>query len=162
MIGLIGLTCFAMWVTLSLGSSFYQCIVSSQWPTTAVRVTASTVNTGVSNMGEWWLPDVTYEYQVNGSSYYSNGIRFLMPPFYSPDGARAIKADYPQGAEVRAFYNPKNPGQSVLESGVPSSMWIRLVIPLFFWGLVAYIYYEIRHPERRMMLLPDVEPAGQE
>jgi hypothetical protein len=151
-----------MWVTISLGSSFYRCIASSQWPTTAVRVTASTVNTGASNMGQWWQPDVTYEYQVDGSDYRSQGIRFIMPPFYSPDGAREIQADYPQGAQVRAFYNPRNPAQSVLEPGVPPGMWIRLILPVFFWSLIGYILYEIRHPERRMMLLPDVQPAGQE
>jgi hypothetical protein len=162
LIGLVGLTCFAAWITFSLGSAFYLCVASSWWPTTQARVTASEVNTGVSNIGRWFQPDVTYEYQVNGNVYRSSQVRYLMPPFYHQEDAHDIQADFPQGAQVTAAYNPRNPAQSVLEPGIPPGMWMRGLIPLFFWSLIGYIYYEIRRPERRLMLLPDSEPAGQE
>jgi hypothetical protein len=162
LIGLVGLTCFAVWVTFTVGRGFYLGVASSWWPTTTARVTASAVDTGVSNIGRWWQADVDYEYQVNGKAYSSDRVRFLMPPFYREEDARDIQTAFPQGAQVKATYNPKNPSQSILQPGIPPGMWIRALLPLFFWSLIGYIYYEIRRPGRRLMLLPDAEPAGQE
>jgi len=65
-LGLIGLGSIAVWLTLSLGSGFYLCIISLRWPTVPVRVTSSGVNAGRSNMGMWWAPDVEYEYRLSG------------------------------------------------------------------------------------------------
>ncbi len=162
MIGLFGLTCFALWITFSLGSRFILGVESLWWPTVPARVTSSTVSTGVSNTGRWWQPELTYDYQVGGRAYQSSGIRFVMPPAYREEPAREMQAEYPEGRLTRAAYNPKNASQSVLEPGVPAGLWWRALIPLFFWTLTGYIFYEIRHPERRMLLLPDVEPAVQD
>ncbi len=162
LIGLFGLASIAIWLTLSLGSHFFLCLESLRWPTLPVTVTSSDVSTGVSNMGRWWQPELNYEYRFGGQTYRSSGIRYLMPPFYRAEDARQIQASYPQGARVRAAINPKNPSQSILEPGIPEGMWWRALIPFFFWGLTCYIFYEIRNPKRRFLLLPDVEPTGQE
>ncbi len=162
MVGLFGLACFALWITLSLGSRFVLGVESLWWPTAPARVTASGVSTDVSNAGRWWQPELTYDYEINGQSYQSSTVRFVMPPFYREEPAREIQSEYPEGTLTRAAYNPRNPSQSVLQPGVPSGLWWRGLLPLFFWTLTGYIFYEIRHPERRMMLLPDVEPAAQE
>ena len=63
---------------------------------------------------------------------------------------------------VKAVYNPRNPSQSVLNPGIPTGMWWRGLVPLFFWGLLAYLYYEVRHPERRFVMLPDYEAVQDE
>ncbi len=162
LIGLLGLASVALWLTLSLGTDFYLCLKSVRWPTVPVTITSSDVSTGVSNMGRWWQPELTYEYQVGGQRYRSSGIRYLMPAFYHAEGARQIQTAYPKGAQVQAAFDPANPSQSVLEPGIPEGMWWRAFIPLFFWMLTGYIFYEIRHPHRRFLLLPDVETAGQE
>jgi hypothetical protein len=162
LIGLLGLTVVAVWLTLSLGSGFYLCLKSLRWPMVPVRITSSDVSTGVSNMGRWWQPELTYEYRVGGQSYRSNSIRYLMPAFYHAEGARQIQAAYHQGAQVRAAVDPANPSRSVLEPGIPEGMWWRGLIPLFFWALTGYILYEIRNPQRRVLLLRDPETAGQE
>jgi hypothetical protein len=124
-----------------------------------VRIVSSGLDTGTSNVGRWWAPDVRFEYQLDGQQYQSSSIRYMMPVYYHQEDAHLVQAVYPKDAEVRAAYNPANPSQSVLEPGVPPSMWLRALIPLFFWFLTAYIYYEINHPGRRMLLLPDMEPA---
>ena len=159
LIGLFGLVCFAVWMTLSLGSSVYLCLASSRWPTVPVRVTSSAVSTGVSNAGRWWEPEVAYEYKIHGRVYRSNAVRYMMPLLYHEEAARDIQAAYPQDARATAAVNPANPAQSVLEPGIPAGMWWRALLPLFAWTLAGYIFYEIGHPERRFMLLPDVEPA---
>jgi hypothetical protein len=162
LVGLFGLTCFALWITISLGSSFVLGIESLWWPTTPVRITSSAVSTGVSNVGRWWQPELTYGYDVDGRAYHSNDIRFVMPPNYREDSAREIQAEYPEGTVTKAAYNPRNPSQSVLQPGIPAGLWWRGLIPLFFWTLAGYIFYEILYPERRVLLLPDVEPAVQD
>lgn len=162
LVGLLGLASVAVWLTLSLGSDFYLCLASLRWPTVPVRITASDVSTGVSNMGRWWQPELTYDYQVGGRNYRSSSIRYLMPAFYHVEGARQIQAAYPKGAQAQAAVDPANPSQSVLEPGIPEGMWWRGLIPLFFWTLTGYIFYEIRNPQRRFLLLPDAETAGQE
>jgi Protein of unknown function (DUF3592) len=162
LLGLIGLGSVAVWLTISLGNSFYLCLISLRWPKLPVRVVSSGVNTGGSNLGTWWAPDVEYEYRLNGRAYRSATVRYLMPPFYEKEGAEAVLASYPAEAQTTAACDPKNPARSVLEPGVPPGMWRKALIPTFFWALIAYIFYEIVHPRRRLMLRSDPEVVAQE
>jgi hypothetical protein len=158
-VGLVGLASLAIWLTFSVGSGLYRSLESLRWPTVSVTVTSSDVSTGVSNMGRWWQPELKYEYQIDGKNYASSRIRYLMRPFYHPEDARQIQGAYPQGRRLRAAYDPQNPSESVLEPGIPEGMWWRLLMPLFFWVLIGYLFYEIRNPQRRVLLLPDIEAA---
>ena len=162
LLGLLGLGSIAVWLTISLGSAFYFCISSLHWPKVPVHVISSGVNTGNSNVGKWWTPDVEYEYRLNGHAYRSATIRYLMPPFYEKEEAQAVLAAYPTEAQTTAAYDPQDPARSVLEPGVPPSMWKKALGPLFFWILTAYIYFEIVHPERRILLHSYVEAVGPE
>jgi len=150
-----------VWLTVSLGSNFYLSIASLRWPKVLVRITSSGVNTGTSTIGTWWAPDVEYKYRVSGLPYHSATIRYLMKPFSEKEEAQSVLASYPPDAQVTAAYDPQNPARSVLEPGVPAGMWKRALIPFFFWALVAYIFYEIVHPKRRVMLRSNPE-ADQE
>jgi hypothetical protein len=159
--GLFGLGVFAVWLTAGIGSGFYHCLVSLRWPTTQARITSSQVNTGSSNVGRWWAPAVGYEYEISGRIYQASTIRYLMPHFYQEEPAANVTAPYPNGRDVRISYDPDNPSQSVLEPGVPAGMWKQALIPMFFWGLVALIHFEITHPKRRRLLRsnPEVEES---
>jgi Protein of unknown function (DUF3592) len=159
LLGLIGLGTVAVWLTLSVGSSFYLCLISLRWPKLPVRVVSSGIDAGSSNLGRWWAPDVEYVYRVNGRAYHSDTIRFLEPPFYEKERAEAVLADYPSEARTTAAYDPQNPARSVLEPGVPPGMWKKALVPPFFWALTAYIFYEIVHPRRRL-LLRSADPPG--
>ena len=162
LLGLAGLSVFAVWITISLGSSFFLCLESLTWPTVPVQVISSGLDTGESNAGRWWEPDVAFSYQVAGHAYRSSNFRFMMPPIYQEERAQQLQSEYPEGALAKAAYNPRNPSQSVLEPGLPAGMWWRGLIPLFFWGLLGYLYYEIKHPERRVVMLPDLAAAEDE
>jgi len=162
LLGLLGLGSIAVWLTISLGSAFYLSFSSLRWPKVPVRVISSGVNTGNSNVGKWWAPDVEYEYRLNGHSYRSATIRYLMPTFYEKEKAQAVLAAYPTKAQTTAAYDPQDPARSVLEPGVPPNMWRRALIPILFWALTAYIYYEIVRPDRRLLLRSNAEAVGQE
>ena len=156
--GLVGLGSIAVWLTLSLGSCLYMSLISLQWPAVPVQILSSGVSSGNSTLGRWWAPDVEYEYKIDGRTYHSINIRYWMPHFYDEESARTVEAAYPAHAEVKAAYDPRDPERSVLEPGVPSAMWPRALIPVFFWCLVGYIFYEIKHPARRHLLpaIPNV------
>lgn len=162
LVGLVVLSIFAVWITLSVGGPLYWCLESLTWPTVPAQVTSSALTTGQSNGGQWWRPEVTYTYRLDGRGFSSSGLRFMMPLYYHEEDARQIQEEYSAGAQVRAAYNPRNPTQSVLEPGIPAGMWWRALIPLLFWTVVGYLYYEIRNPDRRVVLLPDLEAAGQD
>ena len=161
-LGLMGLGSIAVWLTLSIGSAFYLSLVSLHWPKVPARIISSEIDTGRSNVGTWWAPDVAYEYSLNGQEYRSTTIRYVMPPSYEKDEAQTVLAAYPLNAQTSAAYDPRDPARSVLEPGIPRMMWLKALIPIFFWGLTAYIYYEIVHPERRLMLRSNPEILGQE
>ena len=158
-VGLVGLGSIAVWLTLSLGTYFYFSVASLRWPKVPVRIIASSVNTGTSNLGNWWVPDVQYEYQLDGRAYRSTKVRYLMPVFHQEEDARSIQVAYPQGAAAAAVYDPRNPARSVLESGIPPGMWERALSPLFFWALTLYLFYEFKRPERSFLMRPAPEAA---
>ena len=151
-VGLIGLGSIAVWLTLSLGSGFYLSLASLRWPRVPVHITSSGVNAGTSNIGNWWAPAVEYTYELQGRQYHSTNVRYLMPAFYQEQDAKLVQAAYPEHTQTMAACDPRNPSRSVLEPGVPPNMWIRGLIPVFFWALMGYILFEIRHPERRFLL----------
>src|SRR5271166_1540585 len=101
-IGLIGLGSLAVWLTLALGNAIYFGLASLRWPTVPVRITTSALNTGHSNVGSWWAPDIEYEYQLDGHTYHGTRIRYSMPLFYHEEEARAVQAAYPQDASMQA------------------------------------------------------------
>lgn len=164
LVGLFGLGVVAVWLTAGIGSGFYRSLASQHWPKVTAHITSSQVNTGTSNAGTWWAPSVGYEYEIAGKTYASSTIRYLMPHFYQESPAADVTIPYQTGSDVRVAYNPRNPGESVLEPGVPAGMWKQALIPLFFWGLVAFLHFEITHPEKRRLLQsnPEVEEIENE
>jgi hypothetical protein len=158
--GLMGLGAIAVWLTLSLGNCVYLGLTSQRWPIVPVQVISSGVDTGVSTMGKWWAPEVEYQYQVDGRVYRSTGIRSEVPLFLHEEEARAVQNAYSRETRTSAAYDPRNPAHSLLEPGLPSGMLERSLAPLFFWGLTAYIFYEIKHPKRRFLLRSNPEEAG--
>jgi hypothetical protein len=152
LIGVGGLAIIAVWLTLSIGNALYLCLATLRWPLISVHVISSGIDIARSNMGRRWLPDVHYEYELGGRTYHSTNIRFLMPSFMDEDDARSIQSAYPQDAHTTAAYDPQDPARSVLEPGVPKTMWEQAAILVFFWTLTAYIFYEIKHPERRFLV----------
>ncbi len=158
-VGIVGLGSIAVWLTLTLGIGFYRSLVSQNWPVVPVRITSSAVVTGVSTVGHWWTPEVQYEYRLAGQTYRSSTIRFLMPVFYGEDDARSIASAYPQDGTAKTAYDPDDPSRSVLEPGVPRGMWKQATIPVFFWMLIAYLYYEATRPHRRVLMVQRSESS---
>lgn len=66
-----------------------------------------------------YLPQIQYEYQINGNSYVSNVWRFGVgfATSFREWEARSAVERYPTGSAIAVFFNPANPAEAVLEPG---------------------------------------------
>jgi hypothetical protein len=85
---------------------------------------------------------VRYEYEVEGKRYHSD--RIAQSPNWNrgvADFATAVAQRYPVGSGVDVRYNPKRPGEAVLEARVPRSWIFALAIALALLGLAVRMYF---------------------
>jgi hypothetical protein len=130
---------FGLLVSL-FGIAFFKWVrQASRWPTTSGRIVASGVD-----VFRYRAPDdriwrthhksnVVYEYEVNGRRFL--GDRLILGVTFSSTHRRVIDSQarhYPVGREVLVYYDPKNPGESVLQ---PRSAWHYLL-----WIIAAAIF----------------------
>ncbi len=148
----MGLALLSLWLVLHLSSNFYFSLASAHWPKATARVVSSGVYASGAGTGATFSPQVKYEFEAAGRSYRSGNIRYLLGTFYNADSAAEVESAYPAGRLVSVAYDPQDPNRSVLEPGVPRGMWTQALIPLFFFSLCGYIFFEITHPQHRILL----------
>jgi len=106
---------------------------SSSWPTAEGTVTISEVTRNSSaDGGVSYSPEVTYEYTASNQHYESYTIKFGENSYSSRRKAEGITSGYPVGKEVTVYYDPQDPGRSVLEPGVSGGSYIVLGIGVLF------------------------------
>lgn len=103
----VGLFCVLAW----LGSRS-EASETAAWPSTPgviteMRITETRGNDG----GRETTAVVKYSYAVNGKTYQGDRVKVEMAT--NPTDAQR----YPKGTQVTVFYNPKQPGDAVLEQG---------------------------------------------
>ncbi len=158
-LGLFIFGTLAIWITLNVFSGVSSSLRSEHWPKAPAQIVSSGVVIGSANVATRWIPHVEYVYVVGHTSYRSSRIRFLMSPFYQEENASAVTAPYPVGRSISVAYDPAAPKESVLEPGPPPGVWKQMLIALFFCSLSGYIFFEIGHPERRVLLRSNPEIA---
>ena len=109
------------------------------WPTVSGIVTRSRVESKKLRMGStmyrtgskatYYRPDIAYTYDVNGSHFEGKRTRFGTPPGWDKDRARSeqLIAPYAAGQAVQVRYDPRRPGESVLQPGV-AEFWRTIVL----------------------------------
>jgi hypothetical protein len=152
LVGLLGLGLLSLWLVGHLSANFYFSVASKHWPHAKAHIVSSGVYASGAGAGATYSPQVEYEFETGGKTYHSSKIRYLLHTFYNADAATEVEAPYPTGRTVEVSFDPQDPSKSVLEPGVPQGMWSQVLIPLFFFSLCGYIFYEITHPHRRVLL----------
>jgi hypothetical protein len=101
---------------------------SQTWPSTTGRILLSEVRTSQTRDDDGNLqapsfyPYVEYDYILNGQAYKSHKLSFGSHEMFNNQAAAVAKlAPYTVGADVTLFYNPQNPGDSVLERVAPKA-----------------------------------------
>jgi hypothetical protein len=104
-----------------------------------------------------YYPEVTYEYQVDGTTYTSSKINVIM--FGSDISyAQGVLNRYPIGSTVDVHYNPDNPSDAVLETQVDIITYGPLIIGIVFISIVVLgsVYaFRTKGRERSKQLLND-------
>ncbi|MFZ5818894.1 MAG: DUF3592 domain-containing protein [Chloroflexota bacterium] len=116
---------------VSIFSTQRKASAAQHWPTAAGAVIESRLESRRSSNNRGWVnyPRVMYTYNVGGQSYVSNRVSPGME--VGGTSAPGVIAKYPVGSQVKAYYNPHNPSEAVLETNTPASvkmLWFVLVI----------------------------------
>jgi hypothetical protein len=89
-----------------------------------------------------FFPRIKYEYQVNRRSFHSRIIfigHFIKT--YSEAFSRDMVNNYPQGQDIKVYYNPSYPALSVLEPGINrgiiSNLLGKMLICIIVYGLLT-------------------------
>jgi hypothetical protein len=142
---------FGLIVLAILVASLREAAAMKRWPVAKGRVLSSRVEAyrdvaGSSRSGgarmTLYRPVVRYEYEAAGRRY--EGDRITQSAGLNrgtPEFAEQTVRRYASGSAVDVRYNPRRPGESVLEPRVPRSWVLALAIGLALLGLAAHAYF---------------------
>lgn len=144
---------FGVLLLLLVFSALREAVAMKRWPVAQGRVLSATVEkyrglAGAGNFGstrtrmELYRPVIVYEYAVAGETFKSS--RIAQSPGINrgiPDFAEKVAQRYPAGSAVDVRFNPKRPGESVLEPRVPPGWIFVLVIAVALMVLAGRIYF---------------------
>ena len=139
---------------------------SQDWPSVTGVVTKNAVRTdartgtGGSAARARYLPDVEFEYEVDGQRY--NGSRFavLEQPETERAAVLARLEAYPVGEQVEVYYDPADPARALLEPGTPGAMWIPFVFGALATGLGVVVVLAMKPKVVERMESAPLEPRG--
>jgi hypothetical protein len=95
-----------------------EALASTEWPDTSGFVTYSDIHESSDSDGTTYGADVRYTYDVSGVGYRGDRIFIGEYSTSSYSWAAGYVEKYPVDAEVKVYYDPAEPGRSVLEPGL--------------------------------------------
>ncbi|MCM8538379.1 MAG: DUF3592 domain-containing protein [Lentisphaeraceae bacterium] len=106
---------------------------SPSWPTVNGTVTRSKVK--FSSNG--YFPSIMYRYTIDGKEYETFGIDYgrIVEGSQAHAFAKNIVKRFPLGSQVDVYYDPLDPGESVLIPGGTSASWFIVA----FGGVFIFI-----------------------
>ena len=106
---------------------------SRSWPSASGQVTGSEIQvktfhflTRMGGTSTEYRPQIHYAYNVDGIPYQGAQITYGSIDVSQP-AAQAMLDKYPPGAEVAVYYNPKKPGEAVLEHADTGVAWFAIL-----------------------------------
>lgn len=118
---------------------------SAGWPKTDGAIISSMATKRNANGVEWAVPVVRYEYKVGPQSYLGRQINIQAEREMTLENAAHVLKPYPQGARVPVYYNPRNPGEAVLDPGIKGEQLAIFWIALFYVvALAAALIYAVK------------------
>ncbi|MCB1917825.1 MAG: DUF3592 domain-containing protein [Rhodocyclaceae bacterium] len=125
------------WTTVLFASLFiwigidqvHKASASVEWPSVPGTVRTSGVVEDSSSSGSrrsssvTYHANVVYDYVVEGKAYQGERISYGSYGTGDEERATRIAAGYPEGAAVRVYFQPDDPGESVLEPGTEGVPW---------------------------------------
>jgi Protein of unknown function (DUF3592) len=106
------------------------------WPTVTGSIIESRVYTDVDDS----RPEITYDYQFGGKKYRSSQV--LPHGMLSTTGSYAsnLVAKYPAGSLATVHVNPARPGDSALETAIPTLMYVLLNTAVIVFVAFGFVF----------------------
>ena len=144
--------------TLACMPKFFREAESARWPSAPGVIARSYMQTGYFKSMEGFTPAVQYKYQVGKREYWGERIDFhLSHTLNSRTYAASWLARYPTGKVVSVYYDPKEPGSSVLVSGIQTEqrglVWAGFAMVAFGIVLFGCVYWDYRSEGKMMRYL---------
>ena len=148
-------------ILIAIGSiNIYKAYKTTNWPSTQGRITSSEITTRsdtyrdstTNRLSEetYYNAHITYEYEINGIIYSNDDVKVGGTiGTTSINWARETLNQYPKDKIVNIYYNPEDPGQSVLEVGLHFSTWFPLTMGLgifFFSWCIRRAFFNLGGP----------------
>jgi len=119
---------------------------TKKWPETLGIIIESKLCES-SSSGEYntksYKAKIRYSYIINNKEYHSTRVFWgSWIEIETPNPAKRIIKKYPSNMKVTVYYNPFNPKQSVLETGVNSVIYRILIAVVIVISLLIYFPVE--------------------
>ena len=134
-------------------------IRSEHWPVTDGIIQSAEIKSHSGNHGgTTYSAEVTYSYQVAGTSY--TGDKVSIGQMSSSSAyAGAILNRYPVGKKISVHYSPGDPADAVLETGIHGGMWICLGVGTAF-TLFGIMFLQISRAAARVQLPGEAQSSS--
>ena len=111
-------------------------LAQKKWP----AVSGTILESKISDLRQAW-PTIVYTYTVNGQEF-TRSTHLHFPAFGGRtnrlDAATKVIAAYAPGEQVRVYYNPQNPSESLLKPGPTWDIFGQIGLALTFLGTSAF------------------------
>jgi len=116
---------------------------SQAWPAVQGTVIASWVRRKQStdddgSVSSSYYPEIQYQYQVLGMAYQGDKIAFGPKSGGNRTKAERAIAKYPNGANVKVYYQPDKPENAVLERSITKGLLVSGILMILV-GIFIYI-----------------------
>lgn len=114
---------------------------SSKWPSVQGKITYAHAQSRRVKKQNQYIPSIKYTYNVKGKTY--TGTRITASDEYQKtlSGAKDILKKYPVSEAVSVYYNPREPGTSLLEAGLAKNVFVLIVaaVACFFLAIAIFV-----------------------
>ena len=110
---------------------------AASWPTTTCTITDSSIRDGYGKYRNSFRAHVSYKYQIDGEPY-SNDVIYAGYPPTSRRNAVTLSREFPIGETATIWYNPSDPNDAVLKTGVGWSIHVLMAVSLLFTTVRAW------------------------
>ena len=107
----------------------YKAWVSRNWPRVTGYLQSKTIEVKEHD-GLSYHPKVNYKYDINGMTYYSTNIGYLGMHSLSEENAEELLGHLQVNKNLDVFYNPKDPEDAVLVTGLIRGHYMSLIFIL--------------------------------
>jgi len=110
---------------------------NKEWPAITGRVSSTSLSSAENDL----LPDIRFSYTVD-NDHHEGRVEFPPGTMPMPGFANTELEKYPQGSEIKVYYNPRQPAQSTLTPGRANDDWLILAMGIGFTviGLLAMFF----------------------